>query len=413
MHVRKILQNVGRVVGALFTVFIIIPFAGCSGTASTTTTTTTSALTTLDGLPNATSPVVDATSGSLSALTTKAAATVGMILGTTTESSFTSSSSLAACEMFNQTKRNIASAIEGDLIQCYVAEIATANTISGVDIYDGDYHIFGLADSAGEAPDHVKFKVVKDSSGNITQFEMFACRSGSQEFYLNQTISNNTFTMSEKSIESGHGSHEFSVTGTVNSDGNFTGTKVLTESFSGGSSGNNFWGSSTLEQTTDNISLTGYNAGSFTDSQSSCTGSYSNIVAAEAQLLDGNASTENYDIALLALGDGAVKGSFSGTSNCSGDSGTWSDSGTEGWNGDTRVVDSTAAASYITAVSSATLPSASSSAPSIAFSGSEIYNCLGTEIAELAVNQQNLNTACESLNESHSWIDCWNATGGL
>ncbi|OVE80613.1 hypothetical protein BVY03_05780 [bacterium K02(2017)] len=171
----------------------------------------------------------------------------GMSFSGTSQSDFEalgSDMSVAACEMFNTTKTAITSAAQGDLIQCYVTttfdNIAASN---GIDIYDGEYHVFALSftgssfdeeeeDSGG--PSKIKFKVVRDeTSGTITQFEMFSCgdqgATDEQSMYLNQTILGSAFNMETINIGSGsqgdsgtaNWKDRTTVAGTLNSSGSF------------------------------------------------------------------------------------------------------------------------------------------------------------------------------------------------
>lgn len=379
-------------------------------------------LATLSDLPKATGPVDSSSSSSLKK--SMKAATVGMGLRDTSEESFDSNSSLAACEMFNQTKSAIQNAAQGDLILCYVQQIFEAASTAGltnssgsaIDIYDGNEHIFDLVlgnsvgaedEEEGEdhTPDHIKFQITK-SGDTITDFTMRACKNGEMMDYLNQSISGSTFSMIEKGIEGSTMSHSTEVSGTLASNGHFTGTKTIAMSFWGSFDGNEQWGTMSFLQGSDSATMTGYMNGSFSDG--SVTGTFTNQVVGSVELLDSNSTSGDYDIGLLALGDGAVSGGFSGNMG----SETWTDTFTEGWNGDTLLVDEAAAADYLTDVASASLPSGTE--PSISYTSSEDYDCNGTpEATIVAADLSTLDiSACSNLEVSHSWINCWDLTGG-
>lgn len=381
--------------------------SGSGGSSGSTTV----EITTIEGLPQATSPVVSSSSSGLSAIRSKNLASTGMNLRSTTGYDFDSNSSLAACEMFNQAKNAINQAGEGDLILCYVKQLASDDT----SIYDGEYHAFDLGIEEGEeeggAPDHVKFKVTK-SGDLVTGFEMFGCRSGEQVYYLNQTISGTDFSMSAKG-EFAQGSFSSAVTGTLNSSGQFVGTKTISMQSSGTFDGNLHYESITAEQTTSTINISGYNVGSFADQENGGNGSYSNAVAAFAQLLDANASgAAVYDIGLLALGEGAVSGLASGSvdfDNPSFSDFEWDDNYQEAWNGDTTAV--VEDNDFLDLALAATLPTISASAPTISFTGSEVYDCNTASEGTITGSQEEMDTACAVYDLGHEWINCWDITG--
>ncbi len=120
-----------------------------------------------------------------------------------------------------------------------------------------------MSGAEGSAPDHVKFKVVKNDAGAITQFELFGCTSGSQTYYLSQTISDSSFSMTNKgSSDTGDSSsvtYSASVTGTLNSSGNFTGSKTIDLAYVndfGGGEGN--FCDMTFTQTDVDLTYDGY-----------------------------------------------------------------------------------------------------------------------------------------------------------
>jgi hypothetical protein len=401
---------------------------GCGGTASEATGSVT--VSTIEALPKATDRVEVTSSTNISKSLLKAAST-GLPLGTTTSSSFDSSSSIASCEMFNMTKSAVQSAAQGDLILCYIQGLFKAAVAAGItdtngsaiDIYDGNTHTFtldltgvstGEDDDDGGGPDHVK-----NSGGAITDFKMWACESSSQNEYISQTIADSTFTM--KSISKHRGSDgkntinetaQIDVSGTLNSSGKFTGTKNITLTIDAGSS---WWGIMTFGQQASSATMTAYQSGTFSDPQSSATITSTNSIYGTVQLLDGNATdADPYKIALLALGDGAVKGEWTGTRG----SEIWNDTFVQSWNGDTAT--SVSSNDYTEAATAATLTTKTE--PTVAFSGDEAYDCSGTAEATISfatlsasgsLSKASVDLAgqCGHLQLSHSWLDCWTNVG--
>ncbi len=380
----------------------------------------------VENLPKATSPVEASSSASL---TTKLMATTGMPLGTTTANSFTSKSSRGACEMANMTQSTIGQAAKGDRILCYIQTTIAAAKAAGklvdangkvLNVYDGQFHIANLnfvgSKLCGESgqetcqkgdensgPDNIKFKIASDSTtGAINNFEMHACSGGTQNEYLSQAISGSDFSMKSKEMGSHQGNNNkgsVTVSGKLNSKGHFTGTKTINMEMTGTDDSGTYWGVLNVDQSSDSIKMTGQMEGSNAWQKQSCT--YGNKVVSEAQLIDKNTDLDKYNLGLLALGDGAVKGTSSG--GCGNN--TWSETFQEGWNGDTTAPDSSS--SYIAQVKDDTLPS--SSQPSVSFSGSEDYDCKGDveitiNFAELGVNFD----ACSNLELNHQYIDCHN-----
>lgn len=374
----------------------------CSGSSGSGSSSSTSALTTIDTLPKATNPVTDSSSSSLSKGLMKAA-TTGMPMGTTDSADFDTSSSIAACEMFNQTNNAIGSAAFADMVLCFIQQAAGDLT----SVYDGNPHVFDIAsavsdDMCGEdcgLPDKIKFSVTRGSDGTITDFTMVACTSGEQTDYLSQTISGDSLTIVEKFV-SDMDSGQTDVSATLNSDGQFEGTKAITQQFSFSGGDSTGWGIIHFNQGSDSATMDGIM--NFSYSWEGTTWANTAQVVGSMELLDGNAAdADPYDIGLLALGDGAVNGAYSWSNGSSSNAETF----LEGWNGDTREVDSTAAAAYLSDVSSETLPTATE--PSIAFEGDEADACSGTSEGTVTMTNSFF-TACSAYNLDHGWLDCWN-----
>lgn len=409
-------------------VVLALIVVGCSSggetaaTGGTDTAGTAVAVTSIDQLPRATSPVTSSSSGSLSALSLQALATTGMPFGGDNVATFSSGDSVAACGMYNLTREAIGSAAEGDLILCYVQNVITANLATilaaGEDPYDGNFHVVNL-DFGGQqdeegGPSKIRMKIVKDSSGNITQFVMYACDESDQQMYLNQTISGTDFSMTSKGTFSDtnfSGSYQTDVAGTLNSAGLFTGTKTITNSHSATNipTSDLNWGAATMSQTSSAFTTSAYSKGAFTDTQQGVTGTYTDRVYSQGQIIDPNTSAATYDLGLLALGDGAVNGAFSGSFTMGQNNFTWGETVNESWSGDTQLA--VASNDFTSAAAAGTVPTASESAPTISFSGVEVYDCSDTATVTVTVDQPSLDSSCSNLDLGHDWIDCWSETG--
>lgn len=389
-------------------------------------------LNTVSDLPQSTSAVED---GSNNAALVKAlgSSSDGMPLGSITEDDFDSDNSLAACEMFNMTKSAINEAAMGDLIFCYVSNTfdSFANQ-QDIDIYDGDYHVFSLdftgssfeeedeeEGEGGGGPDVVKFRVIRNSDQVVTRFEMFACTGGEQEMYLNQVINGTDFSSRVVNIGS-HGGMTYSdaatITGTLNAEGDFVDEvdgeatpKVIHMQHQGSfeEMASSFWGDITFSQSSDSATLTGTMSGSNTFEGSTC--DFSNVIFGSMGLLDGNEEdTDNYNIGLLELGDGIVKGQVAGS--CSGDGmeGEWDETFTEAWLGSSaNALDDASDSDYYDDVADATLSAMSE--PSIIFSGDEAYDCNDTPEMTIYFGQLDVDVvaSCSNLELNHEYIDCW------
>lgn len=396
----------------------------CGGDDETTPTTSSIALTTIDQLPRATGPVVDSATGSLSQALTIKAATTGLALGDATEDDFTATSSIAMCESTNLMKEAMRAAAQADLILCFIQ-----NMDFETDIDDGNFHFFSVDTSSVDGgdeeeggPDNVKMKVSKDANGNITQFELFACTDGSQTEYIKQGISGSTMTMVSKGVHGGSdgsGRHQVNVTGALNSDGLYTSKDITIQHiWESGDSSYSGSGKAVVNQGFGSFWANGFNTGSYTEGGQA--GSYTNRAYAEGQLIDGNTSTahDDYNIGLLAIGDGAGYGIFSNTGSFEGTDYEFSTSNSQGWNGDTTAIDTTS--SYYDRVNSSatrdeiaadiglTVPLETETI-SITFDASEgeSYACNGT-IEETVVPPATLETVtCARLFLSHEWINCY------
>lgn len=400
---------------------LMLGLAACGGSSSSSDDSSDSAaLSDVSSLPKATSPVVGA-DGSLSVLpkSLSARSVSKLNLGDYDEFDF-SGSSRAACEAGNVLKEAVSAAAQGDLILCYVQNIAQQNIDSGnladnnVDIYDGEFHVFTLAfdeseEDDGQGPSKVRMKITKDADGNISDFVMQACSTDSQSEYLHQAISGTDFTMTSKGLYDGGGgstgTHQVSVTGTLNSSGQFTGKTIsISSSYSAGDGGA---GSSegTVTQDATTFTFSGSQAGEWGN------GTYENRLYFESAVDDTNTDLDSYDIGLLGYGAGAVQGAFEGTydGNDDGDTDdeneTYTDDGfAEAWDADMTQEESN---DFSAGVAAATLPEAVGEV-SLSFDGDEAYaDCAADDAeVELTVDMAGLDTECSALTLGHEWTDC-------
>ncbi|MCB1214242.1 MAG: hypothetical protein KDK66_02075 [Deltaproteobacteria bacterium] len=383
---------------------------------STGSTSSGTGVTTIDALPLSVSPVVASTSASMSArmMASTSLAESGTPLGELDSTTFGSSSSRAMCELSNRFRDSIGSAAQGDLILCYIQTAFVTNSNLDVDIYDGQPHVFALDfgesqnEEDGGGPSKIRITITKDSSGQITDFSMYACGdqgdADAQSEYLNQTIgSDGSFTMVSKGVRGEQDAHLVEVEGTLNSSGRFT-SKTIDVSYTYQDTSGDFSGSgqSTLVQGSDQLTYSGFEGGSFSfeTGEGTVEGTYSNRVYAVSELLDGNADGDPLNIGLYAIGDGAALVSWSGSDTF----GSWSETATEGWNGDTTAPDSEA--EEISSVEGQTLPTVTD--VSIAFTGDEIYDCTADEPeATVIIDQTDLDETCSNLSLGHDYVDCY------
>jgi hypothetical protein len=378
------------------------------------------AVETIGDLPLATGPVGGGAGGLALVAGIGGTTPSGIDLGSLGPDTFGPESSRAACETSNMVKNAVQAAAQGDLILCYVQNVFESNPEVGIDIYDGNVHVFALEfgepppgsdpeDQGG--PSSVSLRITREGSF-ITDFEMFSCeeRDGvtAQAEYLRQSIDGPDFSMLSKNLRnspSGDESVQIEVSAGFGDDGTFVGEKLVTVAHDRDEAefGTNF-GEMTVGQSEDTFSLDGYDVGSFTHPEWG-TGTYGRELRSEASLLDFNEEGSSYDIGLLAIGHGAARAHLSGSDGF----GSWDEVQVEGWNGDTTLVDETAAADFIASVTSATLVTPASGV-SVSFGEGETFDCATPTEATVLVDMQLLDERCSHLSLSHEWIACHQIT---
>lgn len=404
------------VIGALV-LAATLAFAGCGGgSGGTDTGGGTATISSISELPRATSPMASAAASISKSVSMKAAST-GLNLWTTVVGSFDANSSRGACETVNLVKQAVGGAMQADMIICYVSTMNSLDSFAGlidgngnaIDIYDGEYHVFNLNMSGDEyAPSRIKFKIAKNSSGSINLFEMFMCSNTPgglvQNEYTSQAISGNSVTMraiGQHSEEGSSGWHSVDLTGTLNSDRVFTQKEVISKDQGdyGGEAGAE-WQEGTFTQTPGIFYYSGYSANS---NRQSVGFSYGQMI---------NDTSTN--VSQLAMGDGAVQWTESGTYQGS----PYSDGNTDSWDGDTTLpIDPATDSAYYNEANDGVMATVDVDGLDFAFAVSETWDCtddVGTGIVDLPeVNASDIQAACtEYGSDNHEWIDCHSVFDG-
>lgn len=386
-----------RSLNVIATSLVAIGLAACGSSAGTSSTSS-SSVSTIADLPLASGRVVSSSSSSVSskALTglTKALASTGVALKTMNSSSFNSASSLAMCEYANMLKSAVNEAAQGDTILCYVKQMNSQfSALSGVNIYDGNRNKFILDFGNGDNNFRVQLQIAKNTSGAITDFKMWACEGTTQSEYLHQSNAGSDFTMTSKHID-GSGVDTFSgsttVTGTLNSSNQFIGFKTIDSSNSYGQTYSGGHGSRTVVQGVDSATISAWDKGTW--SWQGGSGGYQRSFCSNAELLNTGL------LATLAVGSGAAQGVVSGSY----DGGTYTDTFEQGWNGDTTAAGSNA---FLTSLNCT--PPTVGDAPTIAFTGDEVFDCSSTGATSMAVDETGIEAACSDLQLGWEWINCW------
>lgn len=373
-------------------------------------------------LPKATSPMAASASTSISAAKgfLKAnAATTGQLITQTPAPTFNYASSMGACNTFNVLKQGVSSASQADMILCFISQMNSAfgavtdSNGNVINIYDGNYHIFNLS-IAGDtgAPDRVKMKIVK-TGGSITDFKMWMCKKSGdihyQSEYTDQVINGASVSMTALGLYSegqNSGRHYVNVSGTMDADRVYTTKTITTKNWNTDATDPTNWSETILTQTPGAFSFSGYNKGSYTDNSGS--GSYEDKTVGLGQMIGDTGS-----IAMLAMGDGAVRYEQRGTSGGN----TYGQGGVNAWNGDTTAPEAAASNDYYTTADGSTYstPAVQSSAPTIAFSSDQTWDCsddVSVGIYSLPETQfTTIATKCADYNFSNSWINCYSEIG--
>ncbi len=374
-------------------------------------------ITDLNSLPAAVGPVVS--SSSINSGVQLFSATTGVTLADFGDVSWSGTSkSRPFCEIGRLIKESYMQISEPDKITCYIAAMKE-NGAFPTDIDDGNYKYYQLSGAGrpGGGAKLLKFKVVKDSSGNIQSFEMFACnqnrnRSTTQDMYASKDVSNLAAANITAKFGFSAGGVTFSsgatATGAVNTDGDWTSKTITMSNVSSFSSrvASSFRQQVTVTQNATTVTATAFMAGDHSSD------SFSNRLYGVVQTLNTDS------MATYALGDGSAQFAISHTHLGT----TYSQTGTKSWLGDTQepLSDATQGEQYTTA-SSGTLPtvlSQSDISAITAFTTAQTWDCEAEDSFETtsASGNSGLRTALQACNtkyggERRGWVECRDATG--
>ncbi|PIR20091.1 MAG: hypothetical protein COV45_08955 [Deltaproteobacteria bacterium CG11_big_fil_rev_8_21_14_0_20_47_16] len=136
--------------------------------------------------------------------------------------------SLNACETRNFFWGMMSDGAQTDLELCLLKNyVAPSLTNAGVNMYDGNYHNASIKVDVGHGMSDVifRFRLVKDDSGNLSKFNLYACEAGVQTLYSSQTITGDTAIITSKNLENGN-RHIINATGSLNDSAQYT-SKVI------------------------------------------------------------------------------------------------------------------------------------------------------------------------------------------
>jgi hypothetical protein len=340
--------------GLVATAILTISLNGCGSSTSS------SALSTLSGLPKATSPVAD-TGGSV---VLASAATTGVPVMATVDADWGAATSRGFCESTSLIRDAFRQAGNPDKVLCYIGVMQNENSLAA-NLDDGSYHYYTVS-GTGDVNAHdlkVKFKIVKGSDGKISDFTMFSCQNGTaQTEYMNETITASDVTLTSvqsSSNDLGDWASRTTVTGTINSSGAWTSKVIaISQTGSGGSGGTAYTSSqeATITQHVSSIILDAFRTGTY--------GGHPNVskIYSEMQTLNTDA------LSTFALGEG------SSHVDIDYNNGAFTSTTTTSWDGDTKIhLADITAGTYYASTLAATLRN--TEAVSISFSGAETWDC--------------------------------------
>ena len=304
------------------------------------------------------------------------------------EANENASSSL--CRTMNQVFRFMASAVEPDLISCYIQ----AAFGDRAEFYDGNYNIYDFSiveEEYGEQETfdlRAKVKVEVGDDDKIELFEAFICEAEEQgaelKFieYLKKTIADAKIKIYEKrvSIFDNNGDDqeifiETEVNSSIDSDGKMVGLKTIIHAEI--SDDNRHMEKSIVTQSAENIRYIGWSG----------SGDRLRKYYSFTELLDSNVEGEDYSPRKLAYGDGAAILDFNGSIT------------TEGWDGDTLSIDPNSSRLVKVEGKESELPS-DTTPPTLSWSDEQKYDCSGDPVAKIELGLE----ASRACNERY-WMD--------
>lgn len=323
---------------------------------------------------------------------------------------------MAACQVANVLKESVISAAQADQILCYVQAMSDTFGEAVTDPYDGEWHIYNL-DITGESgddqsPSKVKMRIVKNTAGNITSFVMHMCNATTQTGYVSQTLDGASLTMAARGTHSSSewsGGYQVDVTGTLNTSGAYTQRTITMRNAGSSGASNSNWQEATVTQTPGAFIASGYQRGEWTNGDDN--GTYAEAAYATGELLNDTST----DITTLAVGDGAVNADADYTFVSSEFSGSFDpDAEVFAWLGDSmEALEPASDSSFYPAASAGTIPPLADSF-SITFDADQEWDCTDDVVAAVtlpAVSGPEIDAACNQYDQSHSWIDCYQAIG--
>lgn len=378
----------------------------------------------LDSLAKITGPVSSSSSKLGVSSKVGSLATTGVALSSAASLSWTSSHSRPFCESVSMVKDLLQEASQPDVILCYVG-VMRRNGLFASTIDDGNYHYYSLqGDEEMGGNGGIKFKIVKNDAGTITNFEMFTCFQGSssspsQDSYISQVNSSGTVTAT--SLYMGTDDQSGGIyKGKLVASGNYSNSawtsKTVTADRSFSDSGSSFGMSATLGQGADDLTLDGYMYGKMVFGTNS--EYFKNEFYTAMEIVN---STQ---LSSFALGDGSSKysitwkqdsGNDCGDCNYSTGAGSgWDNSYSPGslvdsWNGDTRVPLGTASSGPYYTQANAGTPTSASGVPSISFTSEQTWDCTG-DFTSVQMQQsiESQFSECDTkygLND-RDWVNC-------
>ncbi len=326
-------------------------------------------------IPSATGEVVSSSESLARALASyNKLASTGVVLADAGTTTFGAGDSTAMCETAGLLKDVLNEAASPDRILCYIKAMAKTEIIPS-NFADGEYHyikLINLPDAGGSNEEPVVKMKITVTDSRVSDFKLFSCFNGStaspsQSEYLSQTNSGSSATLSSKytgSEDSETYGASATVTGALNSSGDWTSKQLEATNYFNDGSSNSYNMYLNMTQSASDVELSGYRKGSF--EFGSQTQTFSDGFYTKAQIL-GADSLETF-----ALGDGSSKMSI----NFNDGSTAHSFSNTFSWLGDSYLPQTPATGgSYYSDVSSESTPTIPSSVSSISFSSDEQWDC--------------------------------------
>lgn len=343
----------------------------------------------VSGLPFASGVVITASSDVSAALKAVPSSWVYKTFTLTNSNAFTTGDSIQACQYRNSAAVAIGAMSLPDQSLCAIKDKISSFTTP----YDGNYHILATGAEMAGVPAKIKFKITRNSSNIITDYEEFTCdKTNTQLTYVTYSISGSALTATLKTIWTGQPQRNYvALSGTLSTaDPTQYTAKSGSYSYTGSNDAGAFQGAVSMNQAVTSLLLDAF------DSR----GDGGNIIRVYGQADQSNTSSP-LSISAYTFAAGAANVIDNGTSS----TGCW----------DTNNDPTTCSGANFTAINGKT-PVAVSTQTVSSFSGSSAWDCSGT--AEVTAtgfsnSERDSSTSCYarfSLNSDH--IECALATQG-